>query len=206
LQGLLSVVAQNARIEIDLKPNIRLLDVFGYSHQSENNRVIIKLNDIFSREEKSILIKLECSTDRIDNIALADVVLIYDDVVLANTRITESFSKSIKITNDEKLIAEHINPLVAENIALFESTRLLDETMAQVDRRNFEEARESISSNLSYLQKQVTYSSSWRLKQQMLNVIRYAEETKQAENMETEEFQQMQKRSKFENYLQKKKR
>ena len=51
------------------------------------------------------------------------------------------------------------------------------------------------------LQKNVTYNSSRRLKQQMLNVIRYTEETKRAENMQERELKQMQKRSKFENYM-----
>lgn len=206
LQGLLSVIAQNVRLEIDLNSNIQLINVFGYPYRIENNRVTIKLNDIFSREEKSILIKIECPTVQIGKVSLADIVLTYDDVVVANRRITESFSKSIEVTDDEKLVAENTNPTVAENIALFESTRLLDEAMTQVDRRNFKEARESIATNLSFLQKNVDYRSSRRLKQQILNVMRYAEETKQAEEMKADDLRQMQKRSKFDNYLQKKKR
>ncbi|MBN1350423.1 VWA domain-containing protein [candidate division KSB1 bacterium] len=206
LQGLLSVVAQNARIEIQLEPGVQFLELFGYRYSQENNRITISLNDIFSKEEKSILIKLQCDAAEIGEHPLLAVKMIYDDVVISNSRLTEAFQRAIAITTDQALIAKHTNPIVLENIVLFESARLLDEAMTNVDRRDFAKARESIASNQTYLQKNVSFQSSKRLKQQLLNVMRYAEETQQAEKMETQDFERMQKRSKFENYQQKKKR
>jgi len=206
LQGLLSVVAQNVTLEISFAPDVKLLDLFGYSFNQDQNIIRVKLNDIFSEERKSILIKFEFPTNRDNEVKIGDVLLTYDDVVLSNRRITEKFTTSITLTEKEDLIRKHKNSTVQENIALFESTKLLDEAMTFIDHREYDKAEESIQKNLSLLQSNINYNSSKRVKQQMLNVVKYSSEYKNIEKLNETEMEMMQKDMKYKNYLQKKKR
>lgn len=206
LQGLLSIVAQNAVIEIEPAAGVKISDLFGYTYTTDENKIKVKLNDIFSEETKSILIKMDLPGTSKDNIKICDVTIKYDDVVLKNQRIIETFSPAIEIASDEKLVHESKNPIVHENIALFESIKLLDEAVSHIDQRDYEKAEESIQNNLIFLKENLNSQSSKRLKQQMLNVVKYSDQSKEAENMDAMEKKMMQKSIKYESYLQKKKK
>jgi len=206
LQGLLSIVAQNAVLEIELSPGVRVLDLFGYIYATEGNHVQVKLNDIFSEEARSILVKLDVPQTGNSKLNIGTISLHYDDVVIAHKRITEKFTPAINYTDDITLVQQHKNPLVQENIALFESTRLLDEAISSIDKQDFEGAKKMLDQNMNYLQSNINLNSSKRLKQQMLNVAKYAEENKQVEEMDEVQMKAMQKEVKYKNYLQKKKK
>jgi Ca-activated chloride channel family protein len=58
LQGLLSVVAQNAMLHITFPSEfLSVAKVFGYLHQVSGNKLSINFNDVFSGEEKAIIVK-----------------------------------------------------------------------------------------------------------------------------------------------------
>lgn len=206
LQGLLSVVAQNASLRIDLSDGVQLIDVFGYSFEKTGNQVSIKLNDIFSEEIKTVLLKLNLPGTTKDEIKVCDVSLQYDDVVIQNKRIKETFQSTIKQTSNPGLVEKGKNPYVHENITLFESARMMDEAITLIDNRNFEQAKKVMDTNINYLQANVSLKSSKRVKQQILNAVKYSDENKNAAEMNLEEMEMMQKSVKYKNYLQKKKK
>jgi Ca-activated chloride channel family protein len=206
LQGLLTIVAQNLRLVLELNPTCRFLQAFGYPTKISGNQIEIKLNDIFSEEQKTILLKFSVPTNSAGKLRLGDISLCYDDVVRENRRMERKFTPTIEITTDPNLVARNHSAGVADNIALFESTRLLDEAISLVDQRNFEAAQESISRNITYLQKNLTPGASRNLKKQYLNVVQYQAEASQAGSLDTEEVKSIQKQMKYENYLQKKKK
>ncbi len=206
LQGLLSVVAQNASLKIELEDGVELIDVFGYSFEKTAKQVSIKLNDIFSEEIKTVLVKLNLPSSHNNEIKVCDVSLQYDDVVIQNKRIRETFKSTIKRTSDLNLVEKGKNLYVHENITLFESARLMDEAITLVDKRNFEEAKKIMDTNIDFLQANVSLKSSKRVKQQMLNAVKYSDEHKNAAEMNVEEMELMQKSVKYKNYLQKKKK
>lgn len=206
LHGLLSIVAQNAVLEIELSPDVRLLELFGYIHAVEGNRIQVKLNDIFSEETRSILVKLNVPQSGNTKLAVCKVTFHYDDVVISNKRVIEKFTPVINFTDDKNLVQQNKHPLVRENIALFESTRLLDEAISSIDKQDFDSAKKILDQNVNYLQSNMSLNSSKRLKQQMLNVVKYAEENKQVEQMDEVQMKAMQKEVKYKNYLQKKKK
>jgi Ca-activated chloride channel family protein len=206
LQGLLAVVAQNVKLRIKPAPEVTLLQVFGYPPQAQGNETIIKLNDFFSEEKKSILFKLQVPAKAVGVQAVAEIWLTYDDVILKNERVENTFSKSIQITTDQSLVEQHRLPLVFENVALYESVQMLDEAISQVDQRNFQQAQSMLAKNISFLQSNVTPGTSKRLKRQVLNVYQYEAEAQQAEKTDAEELKESQKQMKFNNYLQRKKK
>ncbi|MEE4311143.1 MAG: VWA domain-containing protein [candidate division KSB1 bacterium] len=206
LQGLLSVVAQNAKIEIKMADGVSCSHVFGYVYETDGNVVRVNLNDIFSDEDKSILLKFNVPEFSANDMKLCNVVLTYDDVIRSHRRIREAYEVKIISTKDEKLVNQNRNTVVHENIALYESTRLLDETMSLIDERNFEAADKKILDNMRLLRSNVNHASSKRLKQQMLNVVKYSEAYQDVAQMDAAEVKEMQKSMKYKNYLQKKKK
>ncbi|MBD3290308.1 VWA domain-containing protein [candidate division KSB1 bacterium] len=206
LQGLLSVVVQNASINIELADGIELIDVFGYSFEQSGKTVSIKLNDIFSEEIKTVLLKLDLNASSKSEINIGKVRLQYDDVVLENKRIVKTFEPKIKQTSDPKLVQNGKNAFVHENITLFESARMMDEAITLIDNRNFDQAKKVMDQNFNYLQSNVSLTSSRRVKQQILNAMKYSDEYKNAEQMDAAEMEMMQKSVKYKNYLQKKKK
>lgn len=206
LLGLLSVVAQNVEIDFQPAPAVQLLQTFGYQSQQTGNQIIVKLNDIFSEEEKTVLFKLKTPVETATDFKIGDLKVVYDDVILKNERVEKSFSPVLTFTHDKNLIVSGSNRLVKENMALFESTLMLDEAITSVDQREFEKAKSINSLNLSFLQQQLAHNSSKRLKQQVLDVMKYESKTKQAEKYDVQEMREVQKDAKFQNYLQRKKK
>lgn len=206
LQGLLTVVAQNTRLTLNLAPQCRFLEAYGYPPQPAGTGVEIKLNDIFSAEEKTILLKFMVPTHQKGKINAGNLGLSFDDVVWKNTRQEKSFNLEIEITDHPKLVAQNQSPVVADNIALFESARLLDEAISLVDQRQFEAAQAVISKNINYLEKNLAAGASRNLKKQYLNVAEYQAKASQASELDVEEVKSLQKQMKFDNYRQKKKK
>ncbi len=206
LLGLLSVVAQNVEIDFQPASNVRLIQTFGYQSQQNGDHFRVKLNDIFSEEEKTVLFKLNVPHESVSELKIGSIKVVYDDVILKNERIEKSYAPVLTLTPDKNLVAKGSNRLVKENMALYESALMLDEAITSVDRREFDKAKSINSLNLSFLQQQLAFNSSKRLKQQVLDVMKYESETKKAEKYEVQEMKEIQKDAKFQNYLQRKKR
>jgi Ca-activated chloride channel family protein len=200
------VVAQNVEIDFQPAPTVQLVQTFGYQAQQTGNQITVKLNDIFSEEEKTVLFKLKVPGETAADFRIGSLKVVYDDVILKNERIEKSFSPVLTFTTDKSLFATGSNQLVKENIALFESALMLDEAITNVDQRKFDKAKSINSLNLSFLQQQLAHNSSKRLKQQVLDVMKYESETKKAEKYDVQEMNEFQKDAKFQNYLQRKKR
>jgi Ca-activated chloride channel family protein len=57
LKGLLSVVAQNSLVEITIPEGLECVKAYGYPYEVKGNKVQVRLNDIYARDEKGILFK-----------------------------------------------------------------------------------------------------------------------------------------------------
>lgn len=67
LNGLMEVMAQNTMLNITVPNNVKVKEVYGYSHTQRGNQVSIKLNDIFSKETKGILIRYHINRANMPN-------------------------------------------------------------------------------------------------------------------------------------------
>jgi len=205
LFGLLSVVAQNVKIRLRLSPGITCLQTFGYSSIQSGDEIEVKLNDIFSEEEKSVIFKLGVPAAGA-GLMVGEVIVTYDDVAIKNERLTKTIKPSLIYTADRALVALGRNRRVAENVILYESARMLEEAIVHVDKRDYQKAQEINAQNLTFLQNQVSNNSPRRIKQQMLDVMKYQNESKKVETMNENERKVLQKGAKYENYIQQKKK
>lgn len=206
LFGLLSVVAQNASIRLDLREGVTCMQTFGYPCTQSGRTISVKLNDVFSEEEKTVLFKLSVPAGSNTPLTVGELQVVYDDVVLKNDRVIKSYQPTLTATGEVSLLSQGKNLRVHDNITLYKSATMLDQAIVQADQRAYEKAETINAQNLDFLQKQLSQDSPKRLKQQILNVMKYKNDLQQAENMKEDEQRLMQKDAKYQNYNQMKKK
>lgn len=172
LKGLLSVVAQNALVQVDLPYGVICEKVYGYPFEIKNGKLQIRFNDIYAKDEKAILIKLAPSSAVDEQLTFNCRLQYIDAQDLKDVKLQQSVT--MKPTNDTERLKEGEDKLVQEMIALFESTEEFDKMMADVDAGNYEVAKQMAAASIQKLEvKSKTYNSA-KLQQQTLKMKEYA--------------------------------
>lgn len=206
LKGLLAVTAQNVKIEVEPQSGVVVEEVYGYISESDGRLKRVTIGDIFSNEQRTIVLKLKPPKNYSGSLELAKVILTYDDVVGKRGRIEDSSVHSVNYTNDKKLIEEHENKFVGQSAFLFTSSVRMQKAIEMVDRGKVEKAKGFLSKELESVSVAAGKYQSTELKKQILTIERY--------NMSIEEYDKksptsigiMQKEAKYDMYqLQKRK-
>ncbi|HMO18162.1 MAG TPA: VWA domain-containing protein [Oligoflexia bacterium] len=95
---ILSVVAQNVSVTIGCRPGVRPLRVIGREAHTYDNKIVAKLNQIYSAQEKYILFEVEVDPSKLNaNNEITSVELTYWDPV-EKKEISDSSLKKIQLT------------------------------------------------------------------------------------------------------------
>jgi Ca-activated chloride channel homolog len=172
LKGLLSVVAQNALVQVDLPRGVTCEKVYGYPYEVRDGKVQIRFNDIYAKDEKAILIKLAAAPSVNEQLTFNCRLQYIDALDLKDMKLQQSVI--MKPTNDAALVKEGEDKLVQEMIALFESTEEFDKMMADVDAGNYEVARQVANISIQKLEERSRTYNSTRLQQQTIKMKEYA--------------------------------
>lgn len=205
LKGLMSVVAQNSNLNIELPESVELLKVYGYKYNFNNNIININFRDVFSEEQKGVLIKYRIK-DSAPKSILFKSTLAYDDATTyknesINLSITQQFTDNVK--NYEQAYIEKIQ----EQIILFEANEKLELAIKEADNGNYNKAKMYLQENTLYLNqnKSLLDKSPELQKLQKVNDD-YDSNLEDAENMSMDEVKIMQKTNKSMSYDIKKKK
>ncbi len=198
LKGLLSVVAQNAWVEINVPPQLELVKVYGYPAETKGNNVVIKFNDVFTSDEKGILVRLKSKSPLQEKINL-NCQLHYTDAASFQQVINHK-ELVVQPGTDSKMIDKNKDALVEEMIALYESTEQFEEIMNDVDAGNYEAAKVKADSAVKYLKLKQQYTPSAKLKMQEENLNNYKMKVDTVKTMREEEKRMYQKSNKSVNY------
>ena len=207
LQGLLSVVAQNAMLHITFPSEfLSVAKVFGYLHQVSGNKLNINFNDVFSGEEKAIIVKFNVNNP-ISLVSNFLVTLSYNDVVETLDKINIEQLLVLSPTNDAQLFRNSMNLETLENSVFFNSSEMFKEIMALSDRRNFDEVRVKLQIALNYLKSHIEmFPSSERLQKLLLQMQDYLQNIPSMETMMDHELRMSQKMSKSLNWMMEKRK
>lgn len=207
LQGLLSVVAQNTRLQINFPPQLKLEQVFGYEADLSEQSAQINFNDVFAGEEKVVLFKFRIQ-DGVNSDLEISANLQFDDVLKNYERKEEKLSLRIKPTTDKLVYEESTDPDVLKNIVAFTAVYNFEKATALIDEGKYDEARALISSNIDYMKNNglVDARKDSLLLEQLNSNIRYSQDLEEVESMQIHERSSMQKANKNSNYLYKKKK
>jgi Ca-activated chloride channel homolog len=198
LKGLLSVVAQNAWAEVTIPQDLECTNVYGYPYEVKNGKVMIRFNDLYANDEKAILIKLKSKGTYTSNLRF-DCTLGYTDAATFE-QVKEGKPVQIKMTTDQALIKAGEEKDVQEMLALFESTENFDDIMSDVDKGEYEVARQKGEKAVRVLkEKQVRYNSP-KLEEQVKKMSSYVAQMDSVKVMRQSEKSMYQKMNKSVNY------
>lgn len=207
LSGLLAVIAQNTQISVKFAPQYaKCTKVYGYPATITNDKVSINFNDIFSEEQKAVLLHFEV-VKQFDGVLPIEVSLSYDDVIKKLDKITETKTLNLTVTQDENLFKAGIENAVLEQVVLFISNEMFENVLKEMDKRNFAEAKQQLTQIKLYLDTNFQYFvPSEELKKQYKLITDYLDRIDDMQNMDNNEYLTMQKSSKMSNYDSRKKR
>lgn len=174
LQGLLAVVAQNARLEIRFPQDyFRCEKVYGFPADIAPGQVSVRFNDLFSEEKKAVLVKLEIQRP-IDRDIELSAELSYDNVLGNFEHTTERFSNPLRLTPRESEVVVGMQPKVSEQTALFVASEMFEEVIRLTDQRDYAAAKALAGQVRAYLDKHFqTMPPNDELSRLYAEIIRY---------------------------------
>ncbi|MDX1904799.1 MAG: VWA domain-containing protein [Thermonemataceae bacterium] len=207
MKGLLSVVAQKAKLRIQFPSNYcKVLQVYGYAYKTEGNEVLIDFNDIFAEEEKVVVLRLKL-TKPIDQ--KLDFVVNFTCHDINESPVEKKLSQNLTLTptEDAALVTKNINEEVIRHKILFLANEKFELATAKVDSRDYEQAKSLLKENTIFLDKafKTVKPDSALVKQYKINQEYFKEIETIKEKSETE-IKMMQKAEKSNNYMLKKKK
>jgi Ca-activated chloride channel family protein len=183
----LSVVAQEAEVQIRCMPGIRPVRLLGRQGQINGQIVSVFINQLYSEHEKFILLEVEVPpTAEYQTRKIAAVNVRYDNM---KTHTTDRLSSEIEVnfTRSKDLIEKRTNDNVMVDVVELIAAERNELAMRLRDKGKIEEARKALKSNYEYLRSNAALYKSSRLKE-------YAIENEQDSiNLDEDKYQQRRK-------------
>lgn len=204
LQGLLSVVAQNTTLTLDIPHSIRVEKTFGYlPTQQTTNQLLFNFKDVFSEEQKVVLVKLGLVEALKE--PLSFVVNLTFDNAESFQRCEEKISLKLQPTENKELLAASFNSEVMHYVMMYESNQAMEEAMMEADKGNYEKAKSIIvSAKKVAKEKGGKFGESAEMSKQMSIMESYDEQLTQMDSMDDQDVQMTQKANRMANYKQSK--
>lgn len=147
MNGLLSVVAQNIKVKIQLPPNVKMIQLFGYENQSKDSTTIeINLRDISSEEIKSFLFSYTILTQNQNPLTFRSTFN-YNDAINSNSDQQTNMNFTVFPSNIESAIEANINADVLAQYAIFYNNWVMQNAMKLVDQGQYEGAKTFFENN-----------------------------------------------------------
>jgi Ca-activated chloride channel family protein len=145
MQGMSQVIAKNTILKITFPSDQLSYDrTYAYNSSLHGNTLELSFNDIFAKEQKSILISFK-QKDKIKTPLSIECGLSYDnnagDVVVP---ITDSRKSEIKPFTDEKEFSAGFNRAASEGYVLEVTAELYEKAVQQCDAEHFEDAKKTV--------------------------------------------------------------
>ncbi|QQR97605.1 MAG: VWA domain-containing protein [Sphingobacteriales bacterium] len=199
LKGLMTVVAQNVSLEIQIPANVEIQKVYGYKYEKTGNTLKVNFRDVFSEEVKGILIKYKITNNATNPISFTAKVAYDDATSFKNENLNITIAQ--QFTENNKLYIASNQEKIHQQITLFEANENLENAMREVDKGNYEEAKKIMETNKTYLSTKKGLVEKSEELQKLNDVnLNYDSRVKEAESMSVDEIKFMQKSSKSQSY------
>ncbi len=201
LNGLLSVVAQNTYLIIQLPPGLKLLHIYGYENRSTvPNTIEILWRDISANESKSLVVSYLTEQNASNKLQIK-AELKYDDAIVKQKNRSKTKQIEIAKTNSAVVYKENVNTHVQTQYAVSHSNYLLQQAMKRVDEGDMEGANVLIKSNNAILNRyQGSAQGDELFEKQKTHVQSYERVTENYSNYSSDEKKSIQKMNKEANY------
>ena len=200
LNGLMEVVAQNTMLTITVPNNVTVNEVYGYSHIQRGNKISIKLNDVFSKETKGILMKYRVSSNpQVNRMSFYTQLSYRKPSTKRNAALTVRNIQNF--TNSRSVYNEHFSEWVDAQVVLNEANYKMEVAMKAIDRGDYDRGRMLVSETKTYISsKSKLVEKSKELQRAQDANISYEEEIKDIESRSEADKKYIQKSNKSTNY------
>ncbi len=147
----LSSVAKEAELAIDLAPGVEVAEVFDRSFRREGNKIIVPFGTFSAKQEKTVLVRLKVPTDRDGSQPVADVKLAYRDLVKRSDG-AASGTLALAVKNDGSE-QKDMDPFVAARIERSRTAQTLTEANKLFEAGRVDEARQKLALRKADLKK-----------------------------------------------------
>lgn len=208
LNGLLSVVAQNTRLEVTFpESDLQFKEAYGYGAEIDGDRITVQFNDLFAEEEKTVVLRFSKQNSQVNNDFDFACSLAYDDVQNNYQRAALKNDVRVAVTSDLTAYKNSRNPDAYRECILFQSNATMEVAMKLVDQMEYDKARAVADEGIQTLQKEIsTYGSNPDLQKQLDNFTTYRKELETIEARTEQERKYFQKSNKSSNYKLRKKK
>ena len=154
-----STIARDVYMEIDLEDGVELDDIYGYTYEKKDNRVILKLGNQYSGQERNIRFSLNVPTDKKGRNRLFKSSLKYRDV---NDGSAGKVSREVDyyVTDNPKKVVKNENKRVKADFTSVRAAKELETATKDYERGYGSKAIEKIKSAVDDLK--ALNSSSYR--------------------------------------------
>ena len=159
----MSVVAQDVKVVIDLQDGIRPIGVQGREANIDGQRVEVELSQLYGDQEKYVLLEVETDdTERSGNQEIAHVGLSYANMI---TEDTETYSNTIvaHFTDSQDQVEKDIDAETMVSAIEQQAVQLEEQAIELRDAGQTAEAEALFRQNASYLKKNASKFDSDRL-------------------------------------------
>lgn len=184
LRGLLAVVAQGVKMEIQLpSSDFRCEKVYGFPAEITKDKVVINFNDLFSLEKKAVLLKMTALRPIEHKFALG-LQLKYDNALGNYAQIEENQELEVLVTSDPELVQANTQNTVLEQTSFFVANELYEEVIRLAEMGNREGAKRLIQQIKDFMEQHFQIlPPTEELKKQYEEILRYEQQMKKFDEM-----------------------
>ena len=206
LNGVRNLVGQRTKMRIRFpKEYLSLNHVYGYPYETEDGAVVIDFKDVFSDQNKGVLLKFDI-TRKIDLKLDFESELSYEDATSNLNAVKETKLCNIEPVSSEAEFEKGYDYNVRQNVAVFEANEIMEDALKNADDGNYDLARRKMQEGKDYLNEQMNQvAPSPEMQRQLDYMDKYGSELRSAETKTDEEKKEMQKSGKYDNYNSRKK-
>ena len=158
LQSLVTTVASNASVEIDLSPGVTVQQVFDRSFEQRGDRVTVPFGAFSAGDEKTVLLRLRIPAGEAGRRPIAEVHMRYQDLALGKPGDCEG--ELVAVLSKNAADISPLDPLVEARLARSETAAALALANEQFARGDVVAARGTIDSNRGRIRNRRTDASS----------------------------------------------
>lgn len=201
LNGLMEVVAQQTKITISVPNAVKIEEAFGYTHTQKGSHVEIKLNDIFSKETKGILLRYSINRSEMPN-NLNFVTSLSFTNASSKRNTTLALQNNQQFTNSASVYNEHFSEWVEAQVVLNQANYKMEMAMQAIDRGDYEQGRAMVKETKDYISsKKTLVVKSEELQRAQVANSSYDVEISDIEDRSENERKYIQKSNKSTNYM-----
>jgi Ca-activated chloride channel family protein len=146
LDGLLKVVAQNARLEVDLPAGVTLNKSFGNSYILENGKAIVNLRDLYANEKKAVMLRFNLENDFRGELHF-NARLVYDDAITKLTGLVMPIEFQMTGVSGYSAMQDGSQNCILRHVVMFEANDRLELAMREMENGNYNQAQQYLHQN-----------------------------------------------------------